>query len=50
MAETAVSVVEMPMEAQGIKLELHDLPETVSKGDIIYFKGKLTEDAKGTEG
>ena len=45
--ETSVIVTEMPMEAEGIKLELNDLPNMVQKGDIVYFKGKLIENGKG---
>ncbi len=47
MMETSVVATEMPMEAEGIKLELVDLPDMVQKGDIVYFKGKLTENGKG---
>ncbi|TRO53150.1 DUF1508 domain-containing protein [Candidatus Bathyarchaeota archaeon] len=45
--ETPVVATEMPMEAEGIKLELSDLPNMVQKGDIIYFRGKLLENDKG---
>ena len=47
MVETVAVATEMPMEAEGIKLVLNALPETVAKGEVIYFKGKLTEDGKG---
>jgi uncharacterized protein YegP (UPF0339 family) len=47
MMEPAVMATEMPMEAEGIMLELADLPDSVQKGDIVYFKGKLVENGKG---
>jgi len=47
MMEPPVVATEMPMEAEGIKLELNDLPDMVQKGDIVYFKGKLVKNGKG---
>ena len=45
--ETAVPASEMTPETKGIKLELQDLPSSVKKGTVIFFKGKITEDGKG---
>jgi uncharacterized protein YegP (UPF0339 family) len=47
LKEPAAVTAEKPMEAKGTKIALDDLPETVAKGEVIYFKGKLTEDGKG---
>ena len=47
MMEPAVVAAEMPMEAEGIKIELDDLPNAVVKGDVVYFRGNLTENGKG---
>jgi uncharacterized protein YegP (UPF0339 family) len=49
--ETAVAATEMtaasPSAVEGIKLELSDLPDSIAKGDILYFKGKLSEGGTG---
>jgi uncharacterized protein YegP (UPF0339 family) len=48
---TAVAETEMTeppvCEYEGLKIELFDLPKEVAKGDVIYFKGKLSESCKG---
>jgi uncharacterized protein len=35
------------MEMDDVKLELYKLPDTVAKGDIVYFKGKLSKGDMG---
>jgi len=48
MTEATVAASEMAVPApSGLKLELYDLPDTAAKGEIVYFKGKLSEDGKG---
>jgi len=51
MIEAVVAATEMavstPSGVDGIKLELYALPDTVAKGEIVYFKGKLSEGGKG---
>ncbi len=37
----------MPIETGLLKLELYKLPDMVAKGDIVYFKGKLSKDNIG---
>ncbi len=41
------AVTETKMEKKGIMIDLDALPESVTKGDIMFFKGNLTEDGKG---
>ena len=36
-----------PMEMSEAKLDLYKLPDTVAKGDVLYFKGKLSKDEVG---
>jgi hypothetical protein len=45
--EAPMVVTEVPIEVEGVKLELYDLPAKVAKGEVVYFKGKLTENGKG---
>ncbi len=50
MESTVVTTAEMmeePVCDEGLKLELYDLPATVAKGDVVYFKGKITENCQG---
>ena len=35
------------MEMSDVKLELYKLPDTVAKGDVVYFKGKLSKGNMG---
>jgi uncharacterized protein YegP (UPF0339 family) len=48
-ATTAVSEMEKTpaTEMAETKLELYKLPETVAKGDVVYFKGKLSKGDMG---
>jgi uncharacterized protein YegP (UPF0339 family) len=36
-----------PMGMGDVKLELYKLPDTVAKGDVVYFKGKLSKGEMG---
>ena len=41
-------MVEAPVcEDKELKLELYDLPATVAKDEIVYFKGKISENCQG---
>jgi hypothetical protein len=41
-------MVEAPIcEDKELKLEMYDLPATVAKDDIVYFKGKISENCQG---
>ena len=41
-------MVEAPVcEDKELKLEFYDLPATVAKGEIVYFKGKISENCQG---
>ena len=44
----APEMVEAPVcEYEGLKLELYDLPAEVPKGEVVYFKGKISESCQG---
>lgn len=41
-------MVEAPVcEDKELKLELYDLPATIAKDEIVYFKGKISENCQG---
>lgn len=41
-------MVEAPVcEDKELKLELYDLPASVAKGEVVIFKGKITENCEG---
>ena len=41
-------IVEAPVcEEKELKLDLYDLPAEVAKGDVVLFKGKITENCQG---
>ena len=51
-AESTMAVepemVEAPVcEDKELKLELYDIPATVAKGEVVLFKGKITENCQG---
>jgi uncharacterized protein YegP (UPF0339 family) len=51
-AESTMAVepemVEAPVcEDKELKLELYDIPTTVAKGEVVLFKGKITENCQG---
>jgi len=51
MMEATVATTEMAVAPpKGIKLELYDLPDTATKGEIVHFKGKLSENGRGVPG
>lgn len=42
------AMVEVPVcEEKELKLELYDLPAEVNKGEVVFFKGKITENCQG---
>jgi len=43
VAMAAAPSMAPPMDMGEVKLELYKLPDTVAKGDVMYFKGKLSK-------